>query len=139
MIDNLQFKETRDIAAKDLEKLYNDNGWILYTKDMNTLVKAVSQSLYVLSIWKNNELIGLIRLVGDGFTIIYILDILVLKDYQGQGIGTELMNRTMAKYKKVRQKILLTGNDPRQHNFYKKAGFNPVEDYQCTAFMRNDV
>ena len=139
MIEGLEFKDAVEIPSPDLETLYSDNGWSLYTRDMPTLVQAFRQSLYVLSVWKDEELIGLIRLVGDGLTIIYVLDILILTNYQGQGIGTELMDRALAKFRDVRQKVLLTGEDPKQHRFYTRAGFKPVGAFGCTAFMRNDI
>ncbi|WP_430038931.1 GNAT family N-acetyltransferase [Peribacillus simplex] len=38
--------------------------------------------------WDDDKLVALIRVVGDGQTIIYIQVILVLENYQDQGIGS---------------------------------------------------
>lgn len=97
------FKETKQIEHKNLVALYEDVEWYAYTKDVNQLEQAISNSLYVLSAWDEECLIGLIRIIGDGLTIIYVQDILVLNSYQNQGIATELMDRVLEKFKDVRQ------------------------------------
>src|SRR5690606_9643670 len=97
------FRETKKIDTKNLQTLYEDAEWYAYTRDMNKLEQALSNSLYALSAWEENRLIGLIRVIGDGLTIIYIQDILVLKSHQNQGLATELMNHVLNKFEEVRQ------------------------------------
>jgi ribosomal protein S18 acetylase RimI-like enzyme len=50
-------------------------------------------------------------------SIIYIQDILVLKEYQHMGIGSRLMDAALTKYKNVYQKVLLTDNEPATRAF----------------------
>jgi predicted N-acetyltransferase YhbS len=45
----------------------------------------------------------------------------VRPDYQGRGIGTELMTRMMARYRGFHQQALIA--DGRAIDFYKKLGF----------------
>ena len=47
-------------------------------------------------------------MVGDGYTILYIQDLLVHPDFARQGIGSRLLLRILGKYESVYQKILLT-------------------------------
>lgn len=35
--------------------------------------------MYVLTAWSDDKLVGILRIVGDGYTIVYIQDLLVLK------------------------------------------------------------
>lgn len=65
---------------------------------------VIDNSLSVITAWENNKLIGLIRVIGDGYTIVYIQDILVHPNFQNKNIGTQLMTRILNKYKDVRQK-----------------------------------
>src|SRR5690625_5913427 len=74
----LNFSNRNKINPEQLGKLYNDVEWYAYTQDLVGLQQAIEQSLEVISVWKDDELVGLIRVVGDGLTIIYIQDILVL-------------------------------------------------------------
>ena len=95
----LNFSNRNKINPEQLEKLYNDVEWYAYTQDLVVLQQAMEQSLEVISVWKDDELVGLIRVVGDGLTIIYIQDILVLNSYQNQGIATQLVQQVLMKYK----------------------------------------
>ena len=59
-------------------------GWSAYTRDMPTLQRAISHSLHVVTARQDDRLVGLIRVVGDGLTIVYIQDLLVHPDFQKQ-------------------------------------------------------
>lgn len=90
----------------------------------------------VISAWNGEELVGLIRIVGDGLTIIYIQDILVLNAYQNQGIATQLMELILKKYINVRQKVLLTEEAPDVRCFYEKNGFESCDKGSLVAFAK---
>lgn len=132
----IKFQTDKNIDMKQLEKVYDDVGWYAYTKDLSVLEQAIAQSLAVISAWEKDELIGLIRVVGDGLTIIYIQDILVLKSYQNQGIATELLRQILKKYEMVRQKVLLTEEAPDVRHFYEKNGFESCDQGSLVAFAR---
>ncbi|WP_332648101.1 GNAT family N-acetyltransferase [Lysinibacillus sp. 54212] len=130
------YKEQKRMNQQDLKALYEDVEWYAYTKDINQLQQALANSLYVLSAWEGEKLIALIRVVGDGLTILYIQDILVLKSRQNQGIATELMKRVIEKYKDVRQKVLLTEEAPDVRHFYEKNGFISCDQGTLVAFAK---
>nr|WP_268888910.1 GNAT family N-acetyltransferase [Ligilactobacillus aviarius] len=83
----------------------------------------LENSLEILTIWNNNELIGLIRVIGDGETILYIQDLLIRPDYQNQGLGSILLQKMCDRYQNVRQKVLITDNTNKINSFYEKNGF----------------
>ena len=56
----------------------------------------------------DEELVGLIRAVGDGLTIVFIQDLLVCPHYQRQGIGQSLVQQTLERFKEVYQIQLAT-------------------------------
>ncbi|MCG3086577.1 GNAT family N-acetyltransferase [Sporosarcina cyprini] len=130
----ISLQSSKDINMNQLEKLYNDVEWYAYTKDLAVLQQALYQSLDVISAWDGDELVGLIRIVGDGLTIMYIQDILVLNAYQNQGIATQLMQQALNKYKDVRQKVLLTEEAPDVRHFYEKNGFQSCDQGTLVAF-----
>lgn len=130
------FKEDKHIDKEALKSLYEDVEWFAYTKDLEQLADALAHSLYVLSAWDNDELIGLVRVVGDGLTIIYIQDILVLNSRQNQGIASELMRRVLEKYHDVRQKVLLTEEAADVRHFYEKHGFESCDKGTSVAFAK---
>lgn len=132
----IHYKENYQIDRSDLEKLYSSVGWAAYTKNLDVLEQAISHSLHVISAWNEDELVGLIRIIGDGFTIIYIQDILVHPDYQDKKIGTELMTKVLANYPEVRQKVLLTEDAPDVRHFYEKFGFTSCDKGNAVAFYK---
>lgn len=132
----INYKESTQIDKKDLDYLYSSVGWVAYTDDLDRLKDAIDNSLSVITAWKNNKLIGLIRVIGDGYTIVYIQDILVHPNFQNKNIGTQLMTRILSKYKDVRQKSLLTNEAPDVRHFYEKFGFTSCDKGNSVAFYK---
>lgn len=118
-------------AAK---KLYDDAGWIAYTSDMETLERALKASLYLVCAYDGDTLCGLLRAVGDGCTILYIQDILVLCDHRRMGIGKTMVHMLLEAYPSVRQRVLMTDETPEMHGFYESLGFYPCQQVGLTAF-----
>ncbi|HHD2730671.1 GNAT family N-acetyltransferase [Clostridium perfringens] len=135
-MENLVFKEDIILNVEDILYLYNDVGWSSYTKDRDSLIKSIKNSLKVISVWDKGLLVGLIRVVGDGHSIIYIQDILILQKYQNRGIGKRLIEIILDKYKNVRQKVLLTDKEEKNILFYKKVGFSMAEEFGCVSFVK---
>ncbi|MDY0395625.1 GNAT family N-acetyltransferase [Virgibacillus halophilus] len=134
----IYFNNDKKINRDQLEKLYNDVEWYAYTQDLEVLQQAIEQSLEVISAWSGEELIGLIRVVGDGLTIIYIQDILVLHACQNQGIATQLMQQVLQKYKNVRQKSSIDRRCPDVRHFYEKNGFQSCDKGSLVSFAKMD-
>lgn len=135
-MNNLEFSEEKKLNQADLLSLYNDANWLAYTNSPDLLQQAVSNSLYVLTVWENHKLVGLIRLVGDGLTIVYIQDILVLKSYKRRKIGSLLLQKALEKYKNVRQKVLLTDDNEETRGFYEALGFSSCDKGDLVAFVK---
>ena len=115
----MKLKQITNININDILNLYIDADWKNYINNIDMLTNAYNNSLYILGAYDNNKLVGIIRVVGDGYSIIYIQDIIVLNKYQRKGIGTKLIQNVLEKYKNVYQKVLLTDNQPKTVNFYK--------------------
>ena len=64
------------------------------TKDAAT--KAVDGALYALMLFDGDTPIGMGRVLGDGGVFAMITDVVILPDYQGQGLGREMMHRLNA-------------------------------------------
>lgn len=134
MTENIEFRQTKNINSQALKSLYENAGWTSYTSNMQVLLKAVENSLYVISAWHDNKLIGLLRAVGDGEVILYIQDILVLDTYKRKGIGRKLMETAMDKYKNARQFVLLTEDTKETRLFYESLGFTSCDKGKAVAF-----
>ena len=119
-------------------ELYKDAGWVHYIKDPERLKRAYENSLYIASAFHGKKLVGALRAVGDGETILFIQDILLLESYQRKSIGSSLMKLALDRYKNVRQKGLLTDETPETVAFYESNGFNKSTDKCMVYFVRID-
>ncbi|MGI6157737.1 MAG: GNAT family N-acetyltransferase [Saccharofermentanales bacterium] len=100
---NIVIKEDIIPNLESVLNLYNDVAWSAYTSHPEQLKNALKNSLKVWTAWEDDLLIGLARVVGDGCTIIYIQDILVLEAYQGRGLGSQFLAMILEEYQDVRQ------------------------------------
>ena len=71
--------------------LYGSVGWTAYTEQPEALRRGFAGSLLTLAARENGTLVGLLRAVGDGCTVVLVQDLLVRPDHQRRGIGTALM------------------------------------------------
>lgn len=116
-------------ARDDLVGLYESVEWIAYTKDPERLTRAVAASFTVATARDEaGALVGLARVVGDGLTIAYLQDVLVHPDHQRKGIARELCRLAFEPSADVRQKVLMTDDEPEQRAFYESIGFTEVRD-----------
>ena len=135
---NIIFKEDCIPEMDAILKLYNDVGWTAYTDNSEELLNAINHSLKVWTVWDEDSLIGLARVVGDGYTIIYIQDILILNKYQGKGIGSKLIKLILEECGDIRGVVLLTEDSEKTIGYYTKNGLTDVRDLECTAFTKQE-
>lgn len=132
----MEIKEYKNYKEDEILSLYTAVGWTAYTENPAALKAGYENSLLILAAYEGEELQGIIRVVGDGQTIVFIQDILVFPDKQRKGIGTALIKEILKRYKNVRQIELATDNTPKTVEFYKSMGFHEMSEYGCCGFMK---
>jgi len=136
----VEYKEMKLIDDADLRPLYESVGWVSYTNQVSDLSRLLAASQLVYAAWDASKLVGLIRTVGDGISIQYVQDLLVMPAYQKQGIGSELLKRVMEASKDIRQLVLITdGEDENKAAiaFYKKHGLQTFEETKICGLWRS--
>ena len=135
----IEYKEVKSICDEDLRPLYESVGWLSYTDKISDLSILLTACQLVYSAWHDELLVGLIRTIGDGISILYVQDILVLPAYQGQGIGTRLLQHVMERSIDIRQFVLITDGSEEnkaQVAFYKKQGLLTFEESGLCGLWR---
>lgn len=132
----MDIKKYENFHLEDIINLYQSVGWTNYLERTGILEEAYANSLCVLGAYDSDRLVGIIRAVGDGRTIVFVQDIIVLPEYQRKGIGTKLLKAVVEKYKDVYQIELLTDNTEKTKTFYRSVGFTASDDIGCVAFIR---
>lgn len=120
----------------ELKSLYQSVGWTSYLRHPDLLKKAYQHSLKAFAAYDRSQLVGCIRAVGDGVSILYIQDLLVHPAYQHQGLGSRLMAEMLQCFPDVNQTVLLTDDTEETVQFYEKAGFQKVQTAGCCSFIK---
>ena len=91
------------VKLEDVLHLYQAVGWTNYTNQSQMLEQALSHSLVIYLALDGDVVVGLIRLVGDGFSSVFVQDLIVLPIYQRQGIGSAFMKQDLGDFKRDHQ------------------------------------
>jgi len=119
----VQIEAVETVDADELVALYGSVGWSAYAADPESLAMAIARSTYVVTARHDGELIGLARGLSDDVAIFYLQDVLVHPEWQQQGVGRALLTACLERFAHVRQKVLLTDDEERQHRFYESMGY----------------
>lgn len=90
-------------------------------KDPSDLKIAFENSMFKCFVYDAGKLIAVGRGLADGRDCSYICDVAVHPDYQGQGLGREIVSR-LVDLSKDHKKIILYAA-PGKEPFYRKLGF----------------
>ena len=130
-------KET-SVSLDDVLHLYQAVGWTNYTNQPQMLAQALTHSLAIYLARDGEKIVGLVRLIGDGFSSVFVQDLIVLPSYQRQGIGSTLMKQALADYKDAYQVQLATDESEKTLGFYRSLGFETLSSFQCTGMILVD-
>ena len=88
---------------------------------------ALNNAFHITTVRDNGRAIGMIRVLSDGSYANFITDVMVIPEYQKQGIGRELMRRTVEFMKSTLQPgetiVLYLMSAIGKEEFYKQFGF----------------
>lgn len=129
-------QEEKMLELTEALPLYESVGWVNYTKNPDMLELSLRHSLAVLSFRSEGKLLGLLRAVGDGHSVLYVQDLLVLPEVQRMGIGKALVKELDKLYPNVYQKVLMTDDTPENARFYEGCGFLSASGMRCAAYVQ---
>ena len=111
--------------VEEFNLLYDDVGWGAY--DDNITQKALDNTFYSVSAYDDNKIVGYGRIIGDTICFLYIQDIMVKPEYQGNKIGTMIMNKLLEKIAEIKKENpnlrVYLGASKNKEKFYEKFGF----------------
>ena len=126
---------------KDINSFRRSVGW--YELSERQLNAAKTNSVFAITALDGEKEVGSARVVGDGGYQFFISDVIVRPEYQGMGIGREMLNRLMDCALSVADNgetimiNLMSAKD--KEGFYEKLGFmrRPNDERGCgmTLFL----
>ena len=134
----IKITKESSVSIDDVLHLYQAVGWTNYTHQPQMLEQSLAHSLAIYLAQDGEKIVGLVRLVGDGFSSVFVQDLIVLPSYQRQGIGSTLMKQALSDYKDAYQVQLATEETEKTLGFYRSLGFETLSSFQCTGMILVD-
>ena len=122
----LKYTEEKKFTKEQVQELFLSVNWIS-GKYPERLYKALMNSSTVLTVWDDEKLVGLTRVLDDSEMLAQIHYVLVHPDYQGQGIAGKMIQYIKEKYKDFFY-IDVMPEDKKNVPFYVKQGFSVMEN-----------
>lgn len=121
------FSTEREVDLYDLEELCDAVGWA--RRPLRKVKTAIQHSFLVLSMWEQRgaktRLIGFSRATSDHAFNATVWDVVVHPDFQGKGLGKELMRQTIERLRRADISNITLFADPQVVDFYRNLGFMP--------------
>ena len=119
-----------EIPDKDqFWKLFESTGWNgNYHLSPEELLFALHSSWYMLGAYEGDQLVGFGRLVSDGVLHAVVDELMVLPEYQGQGIGGEILEGLVEKCRAASVRDIQLFSAWGKRDFYEKRGFRARPD-----------
>lgn len=125
----ITIKKQEIVKLEDVLHLYQAVGWTNYTNQPQMLEQALYHSLVIYLALDGDAVVGLIRLAGDGFSSVFVQDLIVLSSYQRQGIGSSLMKQALGNFKEAYQVQLATEQTEKNVGFNRSMSFEILSTY----------
>ncbi len=132
---NIKIEESKDINQQEVITLYRANQWSSADKP-DELFNALKNSHTLVTARDNGRLIGLANAISDGYLMVYYPHMLVLPQYQGQGVGHLIMAKMQEKYRDFHMQMLTA--DGKAIDFYEKVGFEKAGKTQPMWIYKGD-
>ncbi|MCL2180087.1 MAG: GNAT family N-acetyltransferase [Treponema sp.] len=101
-MENIIYNSTKkDLPSNQLHKLFVAVGWSDGSDSPEMINKyniPFLNSTFVISAWYNKKLVGVVRVLSDKIFRSIIYDLIVDPEFQGNGIGSELIKLCINKY-----------------------------------------
>ena len=118
------FKENNK-NEQEFNLLYDAVGWGAYDEKISKI--ALDNTFYSISAYDDDRIVGYGRLIGDTICFMYIHDVMVIPEYQGQKIGTMIMQKLLEKVNEIKKENpdlrVYLGASKNREKFYEKFGF----------------
>lgn len=111
-------KIQEQISVKDYQRIRRSVEWKEITDDQAE--RSLKNSAYVVSCIEDEQIIGTARVIWDGGYVAFIVDVMVVPEYQRKGAGSMMLS-SIIEY----LKSLLNKNEKMMINLYAAQGKEP--------------
>lgn len=127
----ITYKVNKKIEPHQLADVFKASGIRRPFDDLNRMKKMLDNANLLVTAWDGEKLIGVARALSDFSYCCYLSDLAVIKEYQHQDIGHELVTQIQNQIGDECVLILLAA--PEVMEYYPRIGFTKVDN----AFVIN--
>lgn len=124
-------------SVEEYNYLYDAVGWGSYDDKISK--KALENTMYSVSVYDGDKIIGYGRIIGDGICFLYIHDVMVDPKYQNKKIGSQIMNKLLETINQIKLENpyvrVYLGASKGKEKFYERFGFITREDVNLGSGM----
>ena len=121
----MHIKDIHKFTSEELKDLFLSVDWSS-GHFPEKLVVAMQNFKTVYSAWDDDKLVGMICAMDDGVMNAYVHYLLVRPEYQGNGVGKQLVQAVKEHYKDYLRIVVVAYND--EVGFYENCGFSRAND-----------
>lgn len=127
----LDLAKASDDDHANVAELYRKSGWF-HADEMNSyafLNRLIHGSFSFIAVYRDHELVGMGRAISDGVSDAYIQDVFVDPAYQKMGVGSLIIQNLVKTIQSEGISWIGLIGVPGSSEFYRKLGFQVMEDY----------
>jgi aralkylamine N-acetyltransferase len=132
MREIVDYEAVTSAPLEEIVDLYKAAGWWQESPEARAVIPSMIRGSLCFMVARsiNGKVVGMARVISDGYSDAYIQDVVVLEPYRGQGVGRELIRRLVQFC--VTRKIGWIGlvAEPGTQGLYEDLGFGPLVGYQ---------
>jgi ribosomal protein S18 acetylase RimI-like enzyme len=132
MREAVDYDAVTSAPLEAIVELYKAAGWWQESAEARAAIPPMIRGSLCFMVARSIEgrIVGMARVISDGYSDAYIQDVVVLPDYRGRGVGRELVRR-LTQFCTAR-KIAWIGlvAEPGTQGLYEDLGFGPLVGYQ---------
>lgn len=132
MRDAVDYEVVTSAPVEEIVELYKAGGWWQESPEAREAIPPMIRGSFSFMVARSidGRIVGMARVISDGYSDAYIQDVVVLDSYRGRGVGRELVRR-LAEICLAR-KIAWIGlvAEPGTQSLYEDLGFGPLVGYQ---------
>ncbi|MDN6639471.1 MAG: GNAT family N-acetyltransferase [Tetragenococcus sp.] len=121
----VEIQANKKITAEELITVFNSSGINRPIHDRARIQRMLDNSNILYTAWDHAHLVGILRGVSDMSYCTFVSDLAILKNYQGQGIGAQLVAALRKAQGENISTVLISA--PSATRFYPKIGFEQVD------------
>ena len=126
---SVEYKIITTAERGEVKALFRDANWWDNSWDEAFIDDIVANSFRFAGAFEKQKLVGMARALSDGASDAYIQDVIVLKKFRGNQIGSELIRFLAAELKTCGIDWIGLIGEPGTEKFYSRLGFQRMDNY----------